>query len=82
MGHIAVFCVGCVGRRFVIRHMLKGCFGWGFAVLWRMCRLWRWGRIALPGVVEVGAGIALEGGAGAVFADALGADVVGAQQFG
>src|SRR5919106_4188216 len=32
--------------------------------------------------MQVGAGVALEGGAGAVLADALGADVVGAQQPG
>src|SRR5215207_7779837 len=80
MGHIVVFCVGCVGRRSVIRHMLKGGLSWGVTVVWRMCRLWRRGRVALPGVVEVGAGITLEGGTSAMLADALGADVVGAQQ--
>src|SRR5438046_3010267 len=36
--------------------MFKGYLSSGFAFLWRMCRLWRWVRVALPGVGEAGAG--------------------------
>src|SRR6266545_2058318 len=73
-------CRGCRGYRFTIRDRLAARLTSGFVVWSRMSRMSR--QIARPGLVEVGAGVALALGTGAVLADILRPGAIGMQQLG